>query len=74
LDALDRKMLINFMAIWNIYTHLLYFIDHLVHFVFIWHIISGFGIMYQEKSGNPGEQTGRIFVDLAVLLLGAAFL
>jgi hypothetical protein len=27
--------------------------DHLVHFVFIWYIFSGFGIMYQEKSGNP---------------------
>jgi hypothetical protein len=27
--------------------------DHLVHFVLIWYIFSGFGIMYQEKSGNP---------------------
>jgi hypothetical protein len=31
--------------------HLGYFI--LVHFVFIWYIFSGFGIMYREKSGNP---------------------
>jgi hypothetical protein len=29
----------------------------LVHFVFIWYIFSGFGIMYQEKSGNPGLRT-----------------
>jgi hypothetical protein len=28
----------------------------LVYFVFIWYIISGFGIMYQEKSGNHAEQ------------------
>jgi hypothetical protein len=42
------------------YGHLEYlrtfgiFYEHLVHFVFIWYIFSGFGIMYQEKSGNPG--------------------
>jgi hypothetical protein len=29
------------------------FYDHLVHFELIWYIFSGFGIMYQEKSGNP---------------------
>jgi hypothetical protein len=23
-------------------------------FLFIWHIFSGFGILFQEKSGNPG--------------------
>jgi hypothetical protein len=26
----------------------------LVHFMFIWYIFTGFGIMCQEKSGNPG--------------------
>jgi hypothetical protein len=31
------------------------FYDHLVHFVLIWYIFSGFGITYQEKSGNPGS-------------------
>jgi hypothetical protein len=30
-------------------------IDHLVNFVLIWYIYSGFGIMYQDKSGNPGH-------------------
>jgi hypothetical protein len=30
------------------------FYDHLVHYVFIWYTFSNFGIMYQEKSGNPG--------------------
>jgi hypothetical protein len=52
--ALDWQMLIYFMAIRNIlwrldifYDHLETFCIHLVHF-------SGYGIMYQEKSGNPG--------------------
>jgi hypothetical protein len=31
------------------------FYDHLVHFVLIWFIFSGFGIMHQNKSGNPGQ-------------------
>jgi hypothetical protein len=60
---LDWKSLIHFMAIWNIYLHLGYFTDiwdilrtfgifydHLVHF-------SGFGIMQQENSGNPLQNT-----------------
>jgi hypothetical protein len=52
--ALDLKMFIYFMATWNILRRVGIFYDHLVHFVFIWCIFSGFGIMYQEKSGNPG--------------------
>jgi hypothetical protein len=35
-----------FMEIWNILCPLGTFYIHLAHF-------SGFGIMYQEKSGNP---------------------
>jgi hypothetical protein len=30
------------------------FYGHLVHFVAILYIFSGFGILYQQKSGNPG--------------------
>jgi hypothetical protein len=41
------------MAIWNILRTFGIFYDHLVHFVFIWYIFSGFGIMHQERSGNP---------------------
>jgi hypothetical protein len=37
----------NYPAIW-------YFCVHLVHFVAIWYIFPRFGILYQEKSGNPG--------------------
>jgi hypothetical protein len=43
--ALDGKMLIYFMAIWNIlqtfgafYDHLVHFVFLLVQFVFIWYI------------------------------------
>jgi hypothetical protein len=54
--ALDWKMLIYFMAIWNILQTFRIFYDHLVHFVFIWYIFSGSGNIYQEKSGNPNRQ------------------
>jgi hypothetical protein len=33
------------------------FYGYLVNFVFIWYILSRFGNMYQEKSGNPGNIT-----------------
>jgi hypothetical protein len=55
--ALDWKMLIYFMTTCNISRTFEIFYDHMVHFVFIWYIFSGFGIMYQEKSGNPGQST-----------------
>jgi hypothetical protein len=29
------------------------FYGHLVHYVVIWYIFSGFGIEYRDKSGNP---------------------
>jgi hypothetical protein len=41
------------MAIWNILRTFGKFYGHLVHFVFIWYIYSVFGIVHQEKSGNP---------------------
>jgi hypothetical protein len=49
--ALDWKMLIYFVASWNILQTFGIYYDHLVYFVHL----SGFGIMYQEKSGNPGK-------------------
>jgi hypothetical protein len=30
------------------------FYDHLAHCVIIWYIFSGFCVIHQEKSGNPG--------------------
>jgi hypothetical protein len=41
------------MAIWNILLTIGIFHEHLVYFVFIWYIYSGFGVMRKEKSGNP---------------------
>jgi hypothetical protein len=51
--ALDWKMFTYFISIWNISWRFGIFYDHLAHFVFIWCIVSGLGIMYQGKSGNP---------------------
>jgi hypothetical protein len=57
--ALDWKILIYFMAIWNILGPFGIVYDLLVHFVFICYILCSFGtfsyygIMYQETSGNP---------------------
>jgi hypothetical protein len=55
LRGLDWKMLKYFMAISNILRTFGVFHDHLVHFLFIGYSFSGFGIMHQEKSGNPGS-------------------
>jgi hypothetical protein len=49
------------MAIWNILQTVGIFYDHLVDFVFIWYIFSCFGIMYQDKSGNPGGYAEETF-------------
>jgi hypothetical protein len=42
------------MTIWSILRPLEIFYGHLVYFVVIWYISPRFGILYQEKSGNPG--------------------
>jgi hypothetical protein len=44
------------MLVYIIYEHLLYFIAVGVYFVVIWYIFPHFGMLYQDKSGNPGEQ------------------
>jgi hypothetical protein len=43
-----------FMTICDILWPFVIFYDHLVHFVYILYIFPVFGIMYHEKSGNPG--------------------
>jgi hypothetical protein len=55
LSALDWKMLIYFMGSWNILLRSGNFYGCLVHFVSTWYIFPGFGIMDQEKSGNPAS-------------------
>jgi hypothetical protein len=59
------RVLARLENVYIFYGHLEYFFiwrfgifyDPLVHFVFIWYIFSGFGIMYQEKSGNPAKES-----------------
>jgi hypothetical protein len=46
--ALDWKMLIYVMAIWNISWTFGKFYDHSVRFVLIVYIFSGFGITFQR--------------------------
>jgi preprotein translocase subunit SecY len=58
--ALDWKMLIYFMAIWNIIHTFGIFCNHFVHFLFTLYINFGFGILYQETSGNPDLKPSRI--------------
>jgi hypothetical protein len=41
------------MAIWNISRTFGIFYNNLVHFVFIWYISSGFGIMHQKNLATP---------------------
>jgi hypothetical protein len=44
--VLQWNMLVYFMDIWSIY-------GQLVYVVVIWYIFPHFGMLYQEKSGNP---------------------
>jgi hypothetical protein len=52
--VLHRKMLLYFMDTWSILRSFVIFYGHLVWFMVIWYIFSRFGILYREKSGNPG--------------------
>jgi hypothetical protein len=47
------KILVYFMTIRSILRPLKIFYEHLVYFVVIWYIFPRFGILDQEKSGNP---------------------
>jgi hypothetical protein len=41
------------MVIWSILRPFGIFCGHLVYFIVIWYIFPRFGMLYQEKSGNP---------------------
>jgi hypothetical protein len=48
-------MLKYFIVIWNIDAHLQYFMAiSVIYVVVVWYIFLRLGILYQEKSGNPG--------------------
>jgi hypothetical protein len=51
--VLQWKMLVYFMDTWSIWWSFVIFYGHLVQFVVIWYIFPRFGILYQEKSGDP---------------------
>jgi hypothetical protein len=54
LRTLEWKMFIYLLVIWNILRTLGIFLGILVILVIvIWHIFPLFGILHQEKSGNP---------------------
>jgi hypothetical protein len=48
------------MTIWSILQPLEIFYGHLVYFVVIWYISPRFGILRQEKSGNPASQPAKM--------------
>jgi hypothetical protein len=49
-------MLVYFMAIWKILLTFGIFYGHFADLAVIWYIFPHFGILYQEKSGNPGRK------------------
>jgi hypothetical protein len=51
--ALEWKMPIYFLVVWNILRSFGVFYGHLENVVVIWYIFPHFGILCQEKSGNP---------------------
>jgi hypothetical protein len=52
--ALGWKIFMYFMAVWNILQTFWIFYGHLDILCSFCTFFSGFGIMHQEKSGNPG--------------------
>jgi hypothetical protein len=51
--AIEWKMLVYFMAIWNNFTVILRSFRNVV---VIWYIFQHFGILHEEKSGNPATR------------------
>jgi hypothetical protein len=46
-----------FGLLWQFYI----FCGHLVHYIVLWYIFPRFGVLHQDKSGNPGGQCGAIY-------------
>jgi hypothetical protein len=58
--VLQWKVLVYFIKIWSILKPFGIFYGRLVYSVVIWYVHdSCFGILYQEKSGNPGRHEFR---------------
>jgi hypothetical protein len=54
--ALEWKMLVKFIAIWNNWQPFGISYCQLVHFVVSWYIFPRFGMLYELKSGKPGSR------------------
>jgi hypothetical protein len=52
--VLQWTMMVYFKGIWSSLQPFSIFYGHLVYFVVICHIFPHFGVLYLEKSGNPG--------------------
>jgi hypothetical protein len=53
--ALEWKMLIHPAVIWNILLPFGLFYGNLVNFVVVWCVMTHFGRVFRDKSGNPGR-------------------
>jgi hypothetical protein len=53
------------MTVWNIFTAIRYLLWPFRNVVVIWYIFPRFGILREEKSGNPGVATKRSSVGAA---------
>jgi hypothetical protein len=60
--VLQWKMCVYFWDIWSISQPFCLIYGNLVNFVVIWYIFPRFGMLYQEKSGNPGTFVSSLFV------------
>jgi hypothetical protein len=53
------------MTVWSILLLLETFHGHLVYFVVLWYIFPHFGILCQEKSGNPAPvYSGKLAINV----------
>jgi H+/Cl- antiporter ClcA len=69
-EGLRLKNVTYFIVILNILRTIGKFYDHLVNFVLIWYNFSGFGITYQQKSGNPVlTLPHNVFMSMYMLLM-----
>jgi hypothetical protein len=61
--ALEWKILVYFMPIWNMLWHFGIFYGNFGSFVVIWNIFPHFGILGGERSGNPARRPfNRVFL------------
>jgi hypothetical protein len=49
-------MVVYFIAVLSISRQLGIFYVHLVYFTVIWYVFVHFGMLHQDKSGNPGQE------------------